>query len=157
MSPDVPTFSIALGDWSSLGVQALAIRVAVFVDEQGVPLALELDEADPVSLHALACVGGEAVATGRLLPDGRVGRMAVLAAWRGKGVGAAILAALVREAGVRGMAQLVLHSQTHATGFYARFGFEPVGDVYEEAGLPHQTMIRRCADLRPAASARSAG
>ena len=69
--------------------------------------------------------------------------MAVLAGWRGQGVGAALLQGLIDEAGRRGMAQLALSAQTHALGFYRRFGFLPEGEVYEEAGLPHQVMTRR--------------
>ena len=69
--------------------------------------------------------------------------MAVLAAWRGRGVGAALLEALMAEAGRRGMSRLALSAQSHALGFYTRFGFVPEGDEYDEAGLPHQAMVRR--------------
>jgi predicted GNAT family N-acyltransferase len=68
--------------------------------------------------------------------------MAVLAGWRGRGAGALLLQALIDEAQRRGMARVVLNAQTHALGFYARFGFSPEGDEYEEAGLPHRTMHR---------------
>ena len=80
--------------------------------------------------------------TGRLLPDGHIGRMAVSAGWRGHGVGTAVLAALIDEALRRGQPLLALSAQTHALGFYARFGFVPEGEEYEEAGLPHRTMGR---------------
>jgi predicted GNAT family N-acyltransferase len=134
--------AVRLGSWDELSAQASPIRFTVFVDEQKVPVELELDEFDPLSCHALALAGDEAVGTGRLLPDGHIGRMAVLAGWRGRGVGALLLQALIDEAKRRGMARVVLNAQTHALGFYARFGFVPEGEEYEEAGLPHRTMGR---------------
>ncbi len=134
--------AVRLGSWGELSAQASPIRFTVFVDEQKVPVELELDEFDPLSCHALALAGDEAIGTGRLLPDGHIGRMAVLAGWRGRGVGALLLQALIDEAARRGMARVVLNAQTHALGFYARFGFVPEGEEYEEAGLPHRTMGR---------------
>lgn len=134
--------AVRLGSWDELSAQASPIRFTVFVDEQKVPVELELDEFDPLSCHALALAGDEAIGTGRLLPDGHIGRMAVLAGWRGRGVGALLLQALIDEAARRGMARVVLNAQTHALGFYARFGFVPEGEEYEEAGLPHRTMGR---------------
>ena len=134
---------LRLGGWAELAAQAAPIRFEVFVEEQKVPAEMELDEFDALSCHALALVDGQPVGTGRLLADGHIGRMAVLAGWRGQGVGAALLQALIDEAGRRGMAQLALSAQTHALGFYRRFGFLPEGEVYEEAGLPHQVMTRR--------------
>ncbi|MCK6374852.1 MAG: GNAT family N-acetyltransferase [Zoogloea sp.] len=132
--------TVRLGSWNELSAQASPIRFTVFVDEQKVPVELELDEFDPLSCHALALAGDEAIGTGRLLPDGHIGRMAVLAGWRGRGVGALLLQALIDEAQRRGMTRVVLNAQTHALGFYARFGFVPEGEEYEEAGLPHRTM-----------------
>ncbi|MBS0354094.1 MAG: GNAT family N-acetyltransferase [Proteobacteria bacterium] len=138
-----PVITVQLGEWPEFAALATPIRFRVFVDEQKVPADMELDEFDAVSCHALALIGDEPVGTGRLLPDGHIGRMAVLADWRGHGVGAVLLQALIDEAERRGMPRLVLSAQTHALGFYARFGFVPEGDVYEEAGLPHQAMVRR--------------
>ncbi len=137
-----PAVVLRLGNWAELGAEAGPIRFEVFVEEQKVPAEMELDELDALSCHALALADGQQVGTGRLLPDGHIGRMAVLAGWRGCGVGAALLQALIDEAGRRGVARLVLSAQTHALGFYARFGFVPEGEVYEEAGLPHQVMTR---------------
>ena len=134
---------LRLGGWAELAAQAAPIRFEVFVEEQRVPAEMELDEFDALSCHALALVDGRPVGTGRLLPDGHIGRMAVVVGWRGRGVGAALLQALIDEAGRRGIAQLALSAQTHALGFYRRFGFLPEGEVYEEAGLPHQVMTRR--------------
>ena len=138
-----PGVVLRLGSWAELAAEAGPIRFEVFVEEQRVPAEMELDEFDALSCHALALADGQPVGTSRLLPDGHIGRMAVVAGWRGRGVGAALLQALIDEAGRRGMAQLALSAQTHALGFYRRFGFLPEGDVYEEAGLPHQVMTRR--------------
>lgn len=132
---------VILGAWEVLRDAACHIRFAVFVHEQGVPAEMEVDEADPLSCHALAWMGDLAAGTGRLLPDGHVGRMAVLPAWRGRGVGRAVLTALMAEARRRGLSRLVLHAQTHAEGFYAGFGFVAEGEVFDDAGLPHRTMV----------------
>jgi len=121
------------------------VRQRVFVQEQGIAAELERDALDPVSAHVLAldAEDGQPVGTGRLTPDGRIGRMAVLASHRSRGVGEALLAALV-EAGRRlGLAELHLHAQLPARDFYARQGFLPEGEVFEEAGIGHQQMRRR--------------
>jgi predicted GNAT family N-acyltransferase len=101
-----------------------------------------MDDNDAVSIHAVAWRDGRAVGTGRLLPDGHIGRMAVLKNWRGKGVGRELLRALMRKARERGDREVVLSSQVHAMGFYANEGFKPEGPVYLEAGIDHQDM--RC-------------
>jgi len=129
-------------DWTAAQARARPIRVAVFVEEQDVPLDLEWDEFDEVSEHALAVdAAGRAVATGRLLPDGHIGRMAVLRDARGAGAGAAVLRALMARARARGMTVLRLNAQTHAAPFYARFGFRACGDEFLEAGIPHVEMV----------------
>lgn len=141
---------IELLSWNEAQAQATPIRFAVFVEEQKVPLELELDAHDAVCVHALAYAGdGTVVGTGRLLPDGHIGRMGVLKQWRAQGVGGAILEALIAAARERGDREIVLEAQTHALGFYRRHGFAEEGDVYPDAGIPHQTMrmsILRCAD-----------
>jgi predicted GNAT family N-acyltransferase len=131
---------IELGPWSAAKAEARRIRLAVFVGEQGVPAELEMDEMDARSLHALAYEDDQAVGTGRLLPDGHLGRMAVLKAWRGRGVGAALLERLVQAARERGDREVLLSAQVHALGFYRARGFSAFGEVYEEAGIPHQAM-----------------
>ena len=120
--------------------------MAVFVDEQGVPPELELDEHDAHCLHAIACNRlGLAVATGRLLPseggEARIGRMAVDRAVRGQRWGRMVLDALVQAARARGDAQVTLHAQCSAEAFYRRAGFEVAGQPYEEAGIAHITMV----------------
>lgn len=134
---------IRLLDWRAAQAEAKPIRFEVFVDEQRVPAEIELDEHDAHCVHALAYVDLSAVGTGRLLPDGHVGRMAVLKAYRGKGVGKALLRALVEAARKRGHREVMLSAQVHAAGFYRAEGFEPEGAVYEEAGIPHQAMRLR--------------
>lgn len=135
---------VELGAWEALGAEAARIRYAVFVDEQKVPAQIELDDWDARSLHALAFdAAGAAVGTGRLLPDGHIGRMAVLRAARGSGVGTALLTALMQAARERGHREAWLSAQTHALGFYRRLGFVADGAVYEEAGIPHIDMCCR--------------
>lgn len=141
-------FRIELLSWDEAREPASAIRYEVFVEEQRVPLEIELDDQDPLSLHALAYDRADApVGTGRLLPDGHIGRMAVLAAWRGRGVGSAILARLVEAARARGDAEVVLLAQTHALEFYRKHGFAEEGEVFLEADIPHQSMRRRLTSL----------
>lgn len=132
---------VELGDWAAMRSRAEPVRRAVFVEEQKVPAEIELDEFDAVSLHALAFDGaGRVVGTGRLLPDGHIGRMAVLRQARGVGVGGALLAALMQAARARGDREVVLSAQTHAMPFYRRFGFVAEGDEYDDAGIPHRVM-----------------
>lgn len=134
---------VELGAWVDLAHEATPIRHAVFVQEQGVPAAIELDEWDPLSLHAIARDGdGRAIGTGRLLPDGHIGRMAVLRAARGSGAGTAILLALMDAARERGHREVVLNAQTHAASFYRRLGFVEEGDVFDDAGIAHIAMRR---------------
>jgi predicted GNAT family N-acyltransferase len=129
-------------DWEKAKPLASPIRFEVFVREQRVPPEIELDAHDAVSLHAISFIENKAVATGRLLPDGHIGRMAVLKAWRGRGIGAQMLARLVEAAQQRGDRQVALSAQVHALGFYRSHGFRPVGEVYQEAGIDHQAMVR---------------
>ena len=136
-----------LCDWDTARHEAAHIRELVFVREQGVPAEIEMDAQDAQCEHALAHdADGIALGTGRLLPDGHVGRMAVLKEWRGRGVGALLLQALVDRARARGDATVRLNAQTVAAGFYRRYGFEVCGPGFVEAGIPHVPMQRR---LRP--------
>ena len=136
-------FAVRLVDWADAEVALRAVRTAVFIVEQRIPANLEWDADDARSLHALAeDAGGAPIGCGRLLPDGHVGRMAVVAPWRGRGVGAALLLRLVDAAHARGDARVVLNAQVQALPFYARFGFAPVGAPFVEADIPHQAMAR---------------
>jgi len=133
---------IELMPWEQARVHAAPIRTTVFVAEQGVPPELEMDAMDASCLHAVAFEDARAVATGRLLPDGHIGRMAVLKECRGKGLGGAVLAKLMEAAKRRGDAQVMLAAQVHAVPFYAAHGFEAYGEVYQEAGIAHRNMRR---------------
>lgn len=130
-------------DWRAAHRELRAIRSAVFVIEQHVPEQLEWDGIDDSCGHVLARTpDGAAIGTGRLLPDGHIGRMAVLAPWRGRGVGGALLQALITLAQERGFHKLELYAQTHALGFYERYGFRAEGAEFIEAGIPHFRMVR---------------
>ena len=140
------SITVVVCPWSEAQARASAIRFTVFVEEQRVPQELELDEWDAQCWHALALQpDGTAVATGRLLPDGHIGRMAVLATARGTGVGFKVLEALMAKAQALGYSELALNAQTHAAPFYARAGFEQVGEEFEEAGIPHVEMRKTLA------------
>lgn len=138
---------IKVGTWAELGADATQLRLEVFVHEQGVPLAMECDEADADALHAVACNGlGQVLATGRLLTHapgiGKVGRMAVKRVMRGSGVGQNILDALMAAAAQRGDKQIVLHAQRSAEGFYQRAGFHVRGEPFDEVDIPHIEMVK---------------
>ena len=133
--------------------QALAIREVVFIEEQHVPEGIERDAEDARAYHVLAFQGGHAVGTGRLVllphpPQGRtglwaqVGRMAVLKAHRKARIGSRLLQALEDEARRQGAQGLMLHAQLYALDFYKKHGYEPVGAVFEEAGIPHLEMLK---------------
>jgi predicted GNAT family N-acyltransferase len=134
---------IELMQWDRARAEASAIRFRVFVEEQGVPRSIELDELDPVCVHALAYDdAGSPIGTGRLLPDGHIGRMAVLGRMRHHGVGTMILNKLIEKAKERGHKEVLLSAQVHALDFYRRHGFQPLGEIYEEAAIPHRKMRR---------------
>jgi len=136
-------FTIRDVTWAREATKLRAVRVAVFVVEQNIPEELEWDEHDAVSAHALAeDRDGVPIGCGRLLPDGHIGRLAVLSDWRGQGVGAALLLHLVALARTQGHARVLLNAQAHAMPFYARYGFAPSGAPFIEAGIPHQEMAR---------------
>ena len=138
-----PAFTVRLVDWAEAGDGLRAVRRAVFIAEQAIPEDMEWDDFDAVCPHAIAeDANGNAVGCGRLLPDGHIGRLAVLRGWRGRGVGAALLAHLMDLARSRGHARAILEAQTRAMPFYVRHGFAAAGDEYLEAGIPHRTMTR---------------
>ncbi len=127
-------------DWARDRDRLAAIRRAVFVAEQGIPEALEWDDADPGAVHVLALLKREPVGTGRLLPAGKIGRLAVLPCARRHGVGSLLLRRLVALARERGQDVVHLHAQVEALGFYAAQGFVAEGPEFDEAGLRHRRM-----------------
>jgi predicted GNAT family N-acyltransferase len=125
---------------------AFAVRIAVFVDEQQIPREEERDELDATAVHCVGYDDGASVAAGRLvLADdyAKIGRMAVLAPYRGRGVGALVLDALEHEGLARGVRSFRLSAQLRARGFYDRLGYAAVGDVYDEVGIAHIAMEKR--------------
>ena len=136
-------FRLRLADWHADGILLRQVRSEVFVLEQGVPEELEWDGLDGTARHALAEDGaGHAIAVGRLLTDGHIGRLAVRPEWRRRNVGAALLEFLVADARRQGHREVALNAQVHALGFYARYGFAACGAAFMEAGIPHQAMRR---------------
>lgn len=129
--------------WEEARIHASPIRFTVFCEEQGVPREIELDEQDSASIHAVVFDGERPVATGRLLPDGHIGRMAVLKGWRNRGVGGLMLQKLLERARARGDREVALSAQVHAVAFYRAHGFVEEGSEYLEAGIRHQAMKRR--------------
>lgn len=120
----------------------MALREHVFIREQLVPADMEWDEFDALSRHVVALVDGIPIGTGRLLPDGHIGRMAVLREWRGKGAGSALLTDLLAIARALGMRRVLLNAQVQALPFYVRHGFQAQGEEFLDAGIPHRQMWR---------------
>jgi predicted GNAT family N-acyltransferase len=138
---------IAQVDWNQKKPVLLAIRFAVFVDEQGVPAELEQDALDPDAIHLLATSQvGEPVATARMLADGHIGRMAVLPGWRRRGIGAAMLRRLIEIASAQGRREVFLHAQCQAEPFYRRLGFVAEGEEFQDAGISHRRMRAAISD-----------
>ena len=149
---DGQPFRVLVVDYALAMAELHAVRETVFVREQQVPAELERDELDPRCLHVLArALDGSAIGAGRLVPPAqlgapaRIGRMAVLPAWRGKGVGDAMLHALLQASRRRGWHAIALHAQASAIDFYLRHDFVPQGERFMEAGIEHQAMQRTLA------------
>ena len=138
--PTSSEFQVVSAPWGARIHDLQAVRRTVFVLEQRVPEDEEWDAQDAESRHVLAIAEGEAIGTGRLLPDGHIGRMAVLKPWRQRGVGRAMLAALIDMARAAGFVEVVLHAQTHAMPFYEKQGFTAEAPEFMEAGIPHRVM-----------------
>jgi YbgC/YbaW family acyl-CoA thioester hydrolase len=141
-----PMVRVELGTWQALGSAASKVRTEVFLEEQRIPVEMEWDEADETAIHALARNRlSLPVATGRLLQHApgvsRIGRMAVNRLLRGSNVGRDVLRALMLAATQRGDHEVRLHAQRSAEGFYARLGFLPRGEPFEEAGIVHIEMV----------------
>ena len=136
-------YFVRRADWGVDRVALRAVRDLVFVEEQGVPAELEHDDEDATAFHVLAeDRDGSTIGTGRLLSTGQIGRMAVVPRWRNRGVGRALLSALLAEAEARGLPPF-LNAQLTAVGFYETFGFSATGPEFTEAGIRHRRMERR--------------
>ena len=130
----------SLADWPSDHRAIESVRRRVFVEEQEIPEKDEWDGEDAGSIHVLARLNRDPVGTGRLNPAGKIGRIAVYAGLRGRGVGTQILLRLLEEARRQGIREPYLHAQVQAVPFYEKFGFSREGDEFDEAGIPHVRM-----------------
>ena len=118
-----------------------AVRETVFIDEQNIPKEVEFDSVDSGCFHFIARNNQhQAIGTGRLTPDGKIGRMAVLKKWRGQGVGEALLLNLIDKARKLGWTEVSLNAQIAVVSFYEKFGFAKIGSVFTDANIPHQLM-----------------
>jgi predicted GNAT family N-acyltransferase len=139
------TLKIFIKSWQEASQDAYHIRKQVFIEEQGVPEEMELDEHDPSAKHVLAYQSNLCVGTGRLVllasHHAQIGRMAVLPSFRKQGIGKALLLKLIALAKAEGVLALTLHSQVTAIPFYAKLGFIVEGPIYDEAGIPHRNMM----------------
>ncbi len=143
MAQELAGLRLELGSWHDLRTAAEPVRRAVFIHEQGCSEESEWDEFDAVSLHCVAYHGDEAVGTARLLPELRIGRMAVAMAHRRRGIAGLILERLVAVAAERGARTVVLHAQVAVLGFYHRHGFAAEGEEFFEEGIAHLLMRRK--------------
>jgi len=134
------TASIQILSWEQVQAWAYPVRLEVFVKEQGVPKELELDKDDPLAWHAVAELDALIIGTARLQKNGKVGRMAVMQAYRRQGVASAMMNALLKFGQRHGIKQFYLHAQIEALPFYEHFGFVANGPAFNEAGIAHQIM-----------------
>jgi YbgC/YbaW family acyl-CoA thioester hydrolase len=135
---------VRVGSWAELHQPATHVRNEVFVQEQGFSADVELDGRDEGCLHAVVENRyGLALATGRLLPDGHIGRVAVLKAMRGTRAGVQIMRSLEAAAREKGFQTTALSAQTYAQGFYAKLGYVAEGAVYPDEGVPHVHMVKQ--------------
>ena len=136
------SFQIAHCSWQGNSEALSTVRRIVFIEEQDVPETLELDESDKLCHHVLVTdSANKPVATGRIGPDGRIGRMAVLKAYRGQGIGSALLTALIDYARQERYINIYLHAQLTAIPFYQTHGFIVSGEVFMDAGIKHRNMF----------------
>ncbi|HEV7928568.1 MAG TPA: GNAT family N-acetyltransferase [Nitrosospira sp.] len=138
------TYTVRVANWHDDSASLKLVREAVFILEQGISLELEWDGLDAECIHVLAADARlRPIGTARLLPDGTIGRMAVLKEWRRQGVGSALMERLLGEARDRQIREVTLNAQVYVTAFYRKFGFEAVGEEFMEAGIPHMRMANR--------------
>jgi predicted GNAT family N-acyltransferase len=139
-----PLLRLRPASWAADRAGIELVRRRVFIEEQAIPESEEWDEVDPLARHVLAFWGNrDAVGTGRVDALGKIGRVAVLPQYRGRGIGAAIMRELVQLARDSGLEEVHLNAQSSATGFYERLGFRPEGSEFDEVGIPHRRMRQR--------------
>lgn len=135
--------NIVEASWSEHQNALQEVRHQVFVAEQAVPAELEWDGNDERAYHWLAFDRDKAIGTVRMLRDGHIGRMAVLADYRRQGIGKGLLSKAIRHAKLLNLREAWLHSQEQAIGFYEPFGFQAYGPTFQDAGIPHRSMRLR--------------
>ncbi|MFG0588826.1 GNAT family N-acetyltransferase [Acinetobacter sp. YQ_14] len=134
-------FSVKQGSWDQLQQDAKLIRKLVFISEQNIPEQDEWDDQDAISQHFIVYDHNQPIATARLLANNSVGRVAVLKAYRGQGIGRLIMLEIIAYAQAQKRPSLQLSSQVHAISFYEKLGFSIQGDEYDECGIPHIEMV----------------
>jgi predicted GNAT family N-acyltransferase len=142
------TLRIECAYWSDEADQKRlrAIRTTVFIQEQNVPESMEWDELDRISIHFLAWMEDKPIACVRLIPDGHIGRMAVLPRWRNQGIGMQLLKACEQEARQRNVTRLLLSAQVQAIPFYEKADYVLISETYMDAGIPHRDMQKLLAE-----------
>lgn len=133
-------YRVQSGHWDKLEQDAKFIRKQVFIIEQNIPEEEEWDDQDMISDHFVVYDQDQPIATARLLQNNSVGRVAVLQAYRGQGIGRMIMLEIIRQAHQQDRKFLQLSSQVHAISFYEKLGFSIQGDAYDECGIPHIKM-----------------
>ena len=134
------TLQTRTGTWAELQSDAKPIREQVFIQEQQIAATDEWDAQDEVSQHFLVLDGEQAIATARLLPNHSIGRVAVLASYRGQGIGKLLMQEIIQQARIQQRPLLQLSSQVHAMSFYQTLGFQVRGEAYLDCGIPHIDM-----------------
>ncbi len=152
-SDGMPPFSVRRADWEQDQIALKAVRRVVFIIEQSVPAELEWDGLDAEAVHLLAeDADRQPIGTCRLLPSGQIGRIAVLKPWRGRGAGRALLSRVLRVAAEEGFPTPYLDAQLPVVDLYRGFGFQPHGEIFDEAGMPHQRMRLDEPEVTPASN-----
>ena len=134
--------SIITVSWNKYKDELYSLRRTVFIEEQNVPEEEEIDEFDPLSVHVLAKTGDQYIGTGRILPEGHIGRIAVLKDYRGLNIGSKIMLKLIEIAKSMNIKKIELSAQVQAVEFYKKLGFYEVGHIYMEAGIEHIKMVK---------------
>jgi len=132
---------VLTASWDEDQEELIQLRTRVFVEEQKVPASLEMDGRDAESAHVKALIDDAIVGTGRLLPNGFIGRMCVFREHRNRGIGTMMLKNLVQQAVERGHQKVSLNSQSCVIPFYQKFGFATDCEEFIEAGILHRRMI----------------
>jgi len=126
--------------------RAYPVRKNVFIDEEGIDPSIEIDVYDDIATHLVVYQNKKPIGTARFFYDGKkyyIGRVAVIKKYRGKRIGKKIMERMIDYAVSKGINEIWLHSQTYIKDFYLNLGFEPIGEEFLEAGIPHIAMVWR--------------